>query len=342
MPIPSTPDVLPSPIGGDVLPIAANTPTGTGDLSYAQGWPVLTGLPLEAGGVAPQREFFNAVNALITKHLFFLQSGGVYPWQAGLNYLTGWSVAVDGVGYAALQPSGPDVPEVGPKSPAENPEYWEKTKASVPIATTEIAGISLRATAEDIAAKTATDKTVSPADLASLTVDKWAGRAIGEPFGIWDHLPGTETPPTDPNGPRFIKLTAGDSYNSGLLSGESVSGTAPDITATAAIALADSPLHGQTIHLINTERRFLRGGESGVIEGDAIRNITGEISGGFKEPSAVTSTGAFKTSSVQSLGNQSVTGGLGAQFVFDASRVVPTADENRPRNISATYYLRIF
>ena len=168
MPIPSTPDVLPSPIGGDTLPITATTPSGTGDLSYAQGWPVLTGLPLEAGGVAPQREFFNAVNALVTKHLFFLQSGGVYPWQAALNYLTGWGVLVDGVGYTALQPSGPDVPEVGPKPPAENPEYWGKTKADVPIATTTVPGIMRFATPGEVAAKEEPNAAVSPKDLAAL------------------------------------------------------------------------------------------------------------------------------------------------------------------------------
>lgn len=335
MPIPSTPDVLPSPIGGDVLPIAANTPTGTGDLSYAQGWPVLTGLPLEAGGVAPQREFFNAVNALITKHLFFLQSGGVYPWQAGLNYLTGWSVAVDGVGYAALQPSGPDVPEVGPKSPAENPEYWEKTKASVPIATTEIAGISLRATAEDIAAKTATDKTVSPADLASLTVDKWAARAIGERFAIQTHLAGAETPPNVAGGPRFIKLTAADPYNDGLLSGETVSGTAPLITATAVIALAGSPLNGQTVHLLNTEGRFPRPGVSGVLQDDAFQGHSHAIVAGTTNGIQASFLGSGN--SIAYLAD----GRIREPVSDDVNGTPRTAAETRVRNIGETNYMRI-
>lgn len=138
MPIPAIPDPLVSAIGGDVLPIEANTPSGSGALSYAQGWPVLTGLRLEAGGIAPQREFFNAVNALFSQHLFFLQSGGVYPWRDDLNYLTGWRVLVDGQEYTALSPSGPDIPDVvgvvGPKPPAANPEYWGKT-GDLPITT---------------------------------------------------------------------------------------------------------------------------------------------------------------------------------------------------------------
>src|SRR5690554_3672755 len=52
--------------------------------------------------------------------------------------------------------------------------------------------------------------------VANLT-DAWALQPIGVPFDIWTHLPGVELPPTDNPNYRYIKLTASDSYNAGVL-----------------------------------------------------------------------------------------------------------------------------
>lgn len=213
----------------------------------------------------------------------------------------------------------------------------------VPVATESVSGISRQATIAEAKSGTSTTPAALPhvtpeGVAAAVSATRWKSRAIGEPFGIWDHLPGTEIPPTATDGPRFVKLTAGDAYNSGLLSGESVFGSAPDITATAVIALSGSPLYGQTVRLVNTERRFIRGGASGVIEGDAIRNITGEI---ISDASSYSDSGAFYKSGDGPIITASVVGSYAKKIGFDASRVVPTAAENRPRNISATYYLRV-
>ena len=144
MPIPQNPDPLLSVIGvsADVLPIPETTstdPTKAGALTYAQGWPAITALPPSAGGLAPQREYFNAVNKLLSQHVFFQQSGCVYPWMGadeetgfpGLNYLKGSHVlGGDGEEYVALQPSGPDIlvsdGYVGPVDPTgeTGAEYW--------------------------------------------------------------------------------------------------------------------------------------------------------------------------------------------------------------------------
>lgn len=77
---------------------------------------------------------------------------------------------------------------------------------------------------------------------------------------------------------------------------------------------------------------FVRGNPSGVnhgdTQGDAIRNITGETAVGRAAVSNNPATGAFET-----VANSTQGGDLGrqsAQLKFDASRVVPTADENRP------------
>src|SRR5690606_15300727 len=91
---------------------------------------------------------------------------------------------------------------------------------------------------------------------------EWLSRPLCEPFPLWDHIPGCPIPPTGSPDFRFIKLTAGGAYNAGVLTNESVTGTEPLVIATAEISLAGSPVNGATVHLINTERRALRAGES--------------------------------------------------------------------------------
>ena len=120
MPIPSSPDLLTNVLGyaADLNSIPATTPSGSGAFSYQAGFPAITGFPLTAGGIAPSRQDFNGVFNLIGQHLFFLQSGSLYPWSASLDYLVGAHVlGSDGKEYIAQKSSGPDVPS----APAVNP-----------------------------------------------------------------------------------------------------------------------------------------------------------------------------------------------------------------------------
>lgn len=120
MPIPSSPDLLANVLGyaADLNSIPATTPSGSGAFSYQAGFPAITGFPLTAGGIAPSRQDFNGVFNLIGQHLFFLQSGSLYPWSASLDYLVGAHVlGSDGKEYVAQKSSGPDVPS----APAVNP-----------------------------------------------------------------------------------------------------------------------------------------------------------------------------------------------------------------------------
>lgn len=77
--------------------------------------------------------------------------------------------------------------------------------------------------------------------------------------------------------------------------------------------------------------------DNGSLQGDAIRNIIGKVNIGFENsPSA---TGAF----YESNGSGDGVAGGGLRFAninFDASRVVPTADENRPKSYSSTLCIK--
>jgi hypothetical protein len=173
--------------------------------------------------------------------------------------------------------------------------------------------------------------------------DTWLAKALGEPFVIWTHWPGVEIPPTDNPNYRYIKLTASDSYNDGVLTSESVSGSAPLVQATAVIDYPASPFDGETVRLINTEGRVIRAGNSGTVEADAIQNIVGEFSrdgttGITNFPSSL--TGPFTAGTPKTLINASIAGATYA-VKFDASLVVRTANETRMKNIGAEYFVRI-
>ena len=74
----------------------------------------------------------------------------------------------------------------------------------------------------------------------------------------------------------------------------------------------------------------------GVFSGDAIRNIIGEFTayemGRFGV--ADIATGPFSVAINDEIRGASSHSGRAPMFTFDASRVVPTADENRPRSVS--------
>ncbi|EPS6889620.1 tail fiber protein [Providencia stuartii] len=78
-------------------------------------------------------------------------------------------------------------------------------------------------------------------------------------------------------------------------------------------------------------------------QGDAIRNITGEFgNNGFANRNSNWSgqaSGAFSRNRGGIYSNREVDY-AGCTYTFDASRVVPTANENRPRNIAFLYIVR--
>ena len=113
-----------------------------------------------------------------------------------------------------------------------------------------------------------------------------------------------------------------------------------------------------TFNLPDLRAEFLRGWDDGrgidsgrafgSAQGDAIRNITGSIDSGSHQGRQLfdeaTATGALAISRQQWkswTADISDGGNIPAAFDFDASRVVPTASENRPRNIALLACIKI-
>lgn len=159
--LPVTPSIIPEPFAehGAKNVIPAESPGASEpNASWTQGFPPVTMLNRQAGGKPPLGQDFNGILNALSQHLFFTQSGCVYPWMGadettgfpGLNYLGGSHVlGSDLKEYIAVHPSGPDVPQtgggyVGPKDPVTDTQhlYWrpEVTSADIP----EFDGVTIK------------------------------------------------------------------------------------------------------------------------------------------------------------------------------------------------------
>lgn len=152
---------------------------------------------------------------------------------------------------------------------------------------------------------------------------------IGEVFSVSTHLNNYE----EPKQGQYVELTAGLSgsggYNQGLLSNESISGSFPLVQATA--VLTDGPMQGKTIRLINTERGFLRAGQSGTFEQDALQQHSHGTSTNGRQGRDVGRGGSGITVSRGDGWSMSV------NLVNSGRRGI----ETRPRNLGVIYYMRV-
>ena len=162
----------------------------------------------------------------------------------------------------------------------------------------------------------------------------------------------------DPSGQ--IAFFAGSSAPAGWLK---ANGAAVSRTTYAALFAAIGTTYGAgdgstTFNLPDLRGEFMRGWDDGrgidrgrafgSAQGDAIRNITGSIDTGshngqqlFDEATAQGALAISRKQWKKWTGDSGDGGNNPAAFDFDASRVVPTASENRPRNIALLACIKI-
>ncbi|HGJ5862946.1 phage tail protein [Arsenophonus nasoniae] len=103
-------------------------------------------------------------------------------------------------------------------------------------------------------------------------------------------------------------------------------------------------LYGEFIRGLDLGRKVDPGRTVLSNQGDAMRNITGRIGyarHGGTEPPVVNGEGAFRRDSNHNVNIANGRGDdWGSVMSFNASRVVPTANENRPRNVAFLYIVR--
>ena len=289
------------------------------DATLNDGFPLITMTPQEAGGIAPNGQDMNGALYAISSDMVHRQKGlriqfdPAYAAKIG-GYDQGCILASNDYtrDYISLIPNN----STDPNGSGTSGKWAIYSGAgSIASATASIAGI---VKIVDSLSSTATD--------AALTANQ--GKVLNDVLDIIAYSPI----------PYF-----GNSAPSGFLemNGQAItSAQYPKLFARYGSSLPD--LRGCFI-------RGLGGNSSaiGVIQNDAIRNITGsmraggQFDGNTQFIDALNTDGAFLTVP----GDKSYTGetsGWGQAWGvdFDASKVVPTANENRPKNIAFLYIVK--
>jgi hypothetical protein len=91
----------------DVNAIPATTPSGSGRASFSGLFPPVTQLPLDQGGIAPERGDFNALFKYLGEYIYYAMQGGVYTYVTTYNYTAGNFVLHEGSLYLCIAANGP-------------------------------------------------------------------------------------------------------------------------------------------------------------------------------------------------------------------------------------------
>lgn len=113
----------------NVIPDTNSTPSASQAASWTDGFPAQCSLPLSAGGIPPARADFNGIFNTMTQSERFTQEGGVWEWDATVDYGANRLVlGSDGILYWSVAQSGPNVG--GAQDPtADDGTYWQAPPA---------------------------------------------------------------------------------------------------------------------------------------------------------------------------------------------------------------------
>lgn len=116
-------DAVPLGTSADVRAIPASPVSGTGQASQSDLFPAETSQPVASGGLPPSRLDFNALFKLLGASTYFLQHGGVFGYDATLNYDKGAFVSYDECLYMAVAANGTSE-AVGAVTPGTDATVW--------------------------------------------------------------------------------------------------------------------------------------------------------------------------------------------------------------------------
>lgn len=128
MPVPTQPkNLMPRPFAAEgTFQLIPDAPGAAGRASFQNGFPQETQLPLAMGGVAPNRTDFNGMFYMLSAFAFWQQSGGMFNYNAALNYAAPSVVYHNDLLWWCAAANGPEVAGVGVKTPGANGSeaYW--------------------------------------------------------------------------------------------------------------------------------------------------------------------------------------------------------------------------
>ncbi len=282
-----------------------------------KGW----GFTFEETGGIPTMEHFNALFKRIDEHFNYMLQRGLPEWSATLDYPAGAYVQYDNKTYRSKKASKNQRPDIVDST------YWVRWSIDYKEVSSFIDEAGKKGV--PLGSVVAFPKHITPHGYL---------KAIGGTFNqatYPDLYVANGNSNILPNLHRSdVGMTAyfvTDSIPDGWIAFDSIRTTVTQQSYPELYQYLVAK-YGSIAQVPLAEDRFIRNAGNGLnvgtTQGDAIRNITGQIT--IDDYDQGTITGVFnKIGEGTAAGNK----GGGTLIEFDASRVVPTADENRPKSI---------
>ena len=131
----------------DVNALPATTPSGSGRASTSGLFPPVTQLPLDQGGIAPERGDFNALFKYLGEYLFYLMQGGMFSYTTDYDYTAGNLVMHGGSLYLCIASNGPGSAIKYPTDTA----YWRQLALTSQLPTVNNGTLTIQRNGSNVA-----------------------------------------------------------------------------------------------------------------------------------------------------------------------------------------------
>ena len=151
----------------DVNALPATTPSGSGRASISGLFPPVTQLPLDQGGIAPERGDFNALFKYLGEYLFYLMQGGTFSYSTDYNYTAGNLVMHGGSLYLCIAANGPGSAIKYPTDAA----YWRQLALTSQLPTVNNGTLTIQRNGSNVATFSANQAGNTTANISVPTVN---------------------------------------------------------------------------------------------------------------------------------------------------------------------------
>ena len=151
----------------DVNALPATTPSGSGRASTSGLFPPVTQLPLDQGGIAPERGDFNALFKYLGEYLFYLMQGGVFSYSTDYDYTAGNLVMHGGSLYLCIASNGPGSAIKYPTDTA----YWRQLALTSQLPTVNNGTLTIQRNGSNVATFSANQAGNTTANISVPTVN---------------------------------------------------------------------------------------------------------------------------------------------------------------------------
>ena len=151
----------------DVNTLPETTPSGSGRASTSGLFPPVTQLPLDQGGIAPERGDFNALFKYLGEYLFYVMQGGMFSYTTDYDYTAGNLVMHEGSLYLCIASNGPGS---AVKYPTDA-DYWRQLALTSQLPTVNNGTLTIQKNGSNVATFSANQAGNTTANISVPTVN---------------------------------------------------------------------------------------------------------------------------------------------------------------------------